>query len=318
MLSDMNPLISICIPVFDEEKNILPLYQELISVIESLSDNYEFEIIFTDNNSEDETWEKIKDIAFRDLRVKALRFTRNIGFQQSIIANLEHSSGVAVIQIDADRQDPANLIYDFIKEWERGFKVVYGVRIERQENLVLNTFRKLGYRFISHVSDYPIPPDAGDFRLMDREVVDRVVLSSTPKPYLRGIIASYGYVSAAIPYKRRERVANKSKFPARKIFNLGLDGVFNHSSWPLKFSSYIGVFVLIFSLILSVYYFALKILRNDLSQGLASIQILVTLGIGINALFLGIIGNYLNRIYLILRDEPKFIVRDQLNFRAQN
>lgn len=311
------PLISICIPVFNEEDNIFPLHEELTEAAKALEGRYNFEFIFTDNNSEDKTWEKIKYLSIKDSRVKALRFTRNIGFQESIKANYEHSSGVAVIQIDADLQDPPKLILDFINEWEKGFKVVYGARIERKENFLLNAFRKIGYRFISYLSDYPIPSNAGDFRLIDREVANKLISSNTPNPYIRGIIAGYGYSSKAIPYSRRERVANDSKFPMRKIFTLGLDGVLNHSSRPLKLSTYSGVLILFLSLMLAFYYLLLKIFNHDLPQGLASIHILVTFGIGMNALFLGVIGSYLNRIYAILRDEGQFVVKDTINLGIQ-
>jgi dolichol-phosphate mannosyltransferase len=219
-----------------------------------------------------------------------------------------------MVQIDADLQDPPELILEFLNHWEKGIKVVYGVRQKRKENFIENLIRKIGYRFISSISEHPIPRDAGDFRLLDRVVVNTLVESKTPKPYIRGAIASYGYASLGIPYTRHERKANKSKFPLHKVFKLGLDGVVNHSSWPLKFSTLSGTFILSCSIILSLYYVFLKISNHNLPQGLASIHILVAFGIGINALFLGIIGNYLNRIYLILRNEPKFIVSDKINF----
>jgi glycosyltransferase involved in cell wall biosynthesis len=314
MKDNRKPLISICIPVFNEGENVILLHQELNKVTERFRGRYEFEFIFSDNKSEDDTWNKIQAISHVDTRVKAIRFTRNIGFQDSIMANLSYASGVAMVQIDADLQDPPELIIDFINNWEGGYKVIYGVRQERREHLLLNLIRKIGYRFISAISEHPIPRDAGDFRLLDRVVVDTLVKSNTPKPYIRGAIAGYGYNSLGIPYARRERIANESKFPMHKVFKLGLDGVINHSSWPLRFSSLSGIFILLCSLSLSVYYVFLKLNNQDLPQGLASIHILVTFGIGMNALFLGIIGNYLNRIYLILRDEPKFIVSDEINF----
>jgi dolichol-phosphate mannosyltransferase len=229
------------------------------------------------------------------------------------MANLSYASGVAMVQIDADLQDPPELILEFLTHWEKGTKVVYGVRQKRKENFIENLIRKIGYRFISSISEHPIPRDAGDFRLLDRVVVNTLLESKTPKPYIRGAIASYGYTSLGIPYSRLARKANKSKFPMHKVFKLGLDGVVNHSSWPLRFSTLSGAFILLCSLLLSFYYVILKVSDHNLPQGLASIHILVTFGIGMNALFLGIIGNYLNRIYLILRNEPKFIVSDKIN-----
>jgi dolichol-phosphate mannosyltransferase len=311
------PLISICIPVLNEQDNVLPLYDELNDALTVLEANYEFEFIFSDNNSEDETWSRITQLSLVDSRVKAIRFTRNIGFQESIRANYTFASGVAVIQIDADLQDPPKLIVDLVNEWEKGFKVVYGARVQRKEGLLLSSFRKAGYRVISQLSDFPIPNNAGDFRLMDREVVERLISSKTPNPYIRGIVAGYGYPAKAIPYSRRERVANDSKFPVRRIITLGMDGILNHSSRPLTFSAYSGLFILFASILLSIYYLMLKIFDRDLPQGLASIHILVTFGIGMNAIFLGVIGSYLNRIYTILRNEDRFIVRDRLNLEGK-
>jgi glycosyltransferase involved in cell wall biosynthesis len=308
------PLISICIPVFNEGENIIPLHEELNRLTKRLTERYEFEFIFSDNRSDDDTWSKIAVLSRLDSRVKALRFTRNVGFQDSIMANLSYASGVAMVQIDADLQDPPELILEFINHWEKGMKVVYGVRQKRNESFIENLIRKIGYRFVSAISEYPIPRDAGDFRLLDRVVVDTLVEGKTPKPYIRGAIASYGYTSLGIPYSRNERKANQSKFPIHKVFKLGLDGVINHSSLPLKFSTLSGTFILLCSLLLSVYYLFLKVSNHNLPQGLASIHILVAFGIGMNALFLGILGSYLNRIYLILRNEPKFIVSDKINF----
>jgi dolichol-phosphate mannosyltransferase len=280
---------------------------------ESLDKKYHFEFLFSDNHSSDDTWEKIHKLAVSDKRVKGIRFTRNIGFQESIMTNLTLASGNAMIQLDADLQDPPEMIADFLREWSNGHKVVYGIRISRGENRLVSSIRKLGYRIISRISEHPIPVDVGDFRLIDREVRDKLVQSKTPNPYIRGMIASFGIAEQGLEYSRAEREANKSKFPLKSIFKLGLDGILNHSSWPLRFSTYTGIYILIGSLFMSTYYLFLKVFNHDLPQGLASIHILVSFGIGMNALFLGIIGDYLNRIYTILRNEPRYIPEEYVN-----
>jgi dolichol-phosphate mannosyltransferase len=313
MASSKRKLVSICIPVLNESENVEPLYERLRVVATSLEVKYSFEFIFTDNHSSDNTWEKIRILGIRDDRIKGLRFTSNVGFQESILANLAQASGLVMIQIDADLQDPPEMINEFLSEWENGFKVVYGIRTSRGESSLSNSIRKLGYRVISKISNHPIPIDVGDFRLIDKEVRDKLLQSKVPRPYIRGMIASFGLQEKGIEYSRKERQANDSKFPIKSVFKLGLDGIFNHSSWPLRFSTFSGIFILVGSLGLSVYYLSLKIFSDGLPQGLASIHILVLFGIGMNALFLGVIGDYLSRIYVILRNEPRYIVEELIN-----
>jgi glycosyltransferase involved in cell wall biosynthesis len=313
MNTSLTKLISICIPVLNESENIFPLYARLCSVAKSLEASYSFEFIFTDNHSSDDTWEKIRILGSKDERVKGIRFASNIGFQESLLANLSHASGLAIVQIDADLQDPPEMINNFLNAWEKGFKVVSGVRISRKEGRLNSLIREFGYRIISKLSDKPIPINVGDFRLIDKVVRNKLLQSKAPRPYIRGMIASLGFQDLGIEYSRNERVANVSKFSVKSIFKLGLDGVLNHSSWPIRLSTFSGVLILFASLILSTYYLLLRIFTNDLPQGLASIHILVLFGIGMNALFLGIIGDYLNRIYIILRNEPKYIVEALIN-----
>jgi dolichol-phosphate mannosyltransferase len=298
----------------NEEKNIEPLYERLVDVTESLENEYLFEFVFSDNNSEDGTWILLSQLAKSDNRIRGVRFTKNIGFQESILANLSLASGDAMVQIDADLQDPPELLVQFLQEWSNGFKVVYGIRHSRNEKSWLVALRKFGYRFIGRISDGEIPNDAGDFRLIDKEVRDKLTQSRTPKPYIRGMIANLDFPSIGIPYSRKERIAEKSKFPLRKVFHLGLDGILNHSSWPLRFSALAGAFILSCTFFLSGYYLFLKLFNPALPQGLASIHILVLLGIGLNSFFLGIVGDYLNKIYVILRNEPRYIVKETINF----
>lgn len=313
MPSNSKRLVSICIPVMNEERNIEPLYSRLVEVTKNLGNEYDFEFIFSDNNSDDGTWKKLSLLAQLDARIRGVRFTKNIGFQESILANLSIASGDAMLQIDADLQDPPELLIQFLQEWMKGFKVVYGIRQSRSEKSWTIALRKIGYRFIGRVSDGEIPNDVGDFRLIDKEVRDKLMQSRTPRPYIRGMIASFDFPSIGIPYSRKERIAEKSKFPIRKVFHLGLDGILNHSTWPLRFSAFAGVFILGCTFLFSGYYLFLKLFSPNLPQGLASIHILVLLGIGLNSFFLGIAGDYLNKIYVILRNEPRYIVKETIN-----
>jgi dolichol-phosphate mannosyltransferase len=308
------PLISISIPVLNESANLAALYTRLCALGSSMVEQCDLEFIFTDNHSTDDTWEKLSILASTDARVRAVRFAKNFGFQRSILANYMHTRGDAVMQIDADLQDPPEMLGDFFIKWNEGFHVIYGIRRKRPEGMMLNAFRRLGYWFIDAVSEHPIPRDVGDFRLIDRSVISALCKIKTPNPYLRGMIAGLGFSQTGIEYDRSARTAGESKFNAARLIKLGLTAVFNHSAVPLRIGSLVGAIMLALSFVGALYYFLLKLSNPDLPQGLASIHILVLFGIGIQSLLLGIIGEYLLRIYLILRAEPVAIIQQSLNF----
>ena len=308
------PLITIAIPVFNEAPNLDALYRRLVTLGESLRGRCDLEFVFTDNHSHDRTWQMLGELAAKDARVRAMRFSKNFGFQRSILANYLHARGDAILQLDADLQDPPELLGEFLDHWLNGAHVVYGVRRNRKEGAIIGLIRKAGYWAIDLVSEHPIPRDAGDFRLIDRKVVEALARLRTPNPYLRGMIAGLGFSQVGVPYDRQARIAGESKFPISRLVRLGLTAVFNHSTVPLRIASLAGALMIVGSLAGSLYYLALKILQPDLPQGLASIHILVLFGIGLQSLLLGIIGEYLLRVYLVLRAEPIAIVESTHNF----
>lgn len=308
------PLISISIPVLNEAANLDALYQRLCNVGQIMAGRCDLEFVFSDNHSDDATWDKLAELAKRDQRVRAIRFAKNFGFQRSILANYMHTRGDAVMQIDADLQDPPELLEVFFEKWQAGYDVVYGIRRKRPEGFLLHSFRRLGYWFIDAVSEHPIPRDVGDFRLIDRRVVNAIARVKTAHPYLRGIIAGLGFEQTGVVYDRAARVAGDSKFNVHRLIRLGLTAVFNHSTVPLRLASLAGVVVLGISMIGALYYLFLRISQPELPRGLASIHILVLFGIGLQSLLLGIIGEYLLRIYLLMRAEPIAIIQHSLNF----
>lgn len=310
---DSLPLVSISIPVLNEAGNIPALYQRLVKLADTMRDRCRLEFVFTDNHSDDASWQMLRDLAATDPRVRAIRFSRNFGFQRSILANYMHARGDAVMQIDADLQDPPEMLEVFFEQWRKGFQVVYGVRRVRPEGAALRAFRKAGYWAIDKVSEHPIPRDAGDFRLIDRKVVDALTRMRTPNPYLRGMIAGLGFNQTGIAYDREQRTAGASKFNVGRLLRLGLTAVFNHSTVPLRAASFFGATILGLSVLGALYYLGLRLLHPELPRGLASIHILVLFGIGLNAFLLGMIGEYLLRIYLTLRNDPVAIVEQSLN-----
>lgn len=307
------PLISISVPVLNEADNLDALYARLRQLGETMADRCRLEFVFTDNHSSDATWEKLTALACSDSRVRAIRFSKNVGFQRSILANYMHARGDAVMQIDADLQDPPELLERFFQLWREGYHVVYGVREQRPEGRMINAFRKFGYWAIDKISEHRIPRDVGDFRLVDRKVIDALQRYRSSNPYLRGLIAGMGFKQIGVPYARAARVAGTSKFGMYQLVKLGLTGVFNHSVLPLRMATYGGLFLLGLSALGAIYYVVLRVVRPDLPPGLASIHILVLFGIGFQSLLLGILGEYLLRIYLILRAEPVAIAEETLN-----
>lgn len=307
------PLISISIPVFNEQDNLDALYARLKEVAERMADRCELEFVFSDNHSDDATWIKLQHLASIDPRVRAIRFSKNFGFQRSILANYLHTRGDAIMQIDADLQDPPELLEVFFDHWQRGYQVVYGIRRRRKEGMLINGFRRFGYWAIDLISDHSIPQGAGDFRLIDRRVLQALLKLKTASPYLRGMIAGLGFNQIGIEYEREARMAGESKFGVARLIRLGLTAVFNHSTVPLRLASMAGIAMLLVSVLGAIYYLVLRIRHPDLPQGLASIHILVLFGIGLQSLLLGIVGEYLLRIYLIMRAEPVAIVESSLN-----
>ena len=316
MAEKNKPLISISIPVLNEEGNIDALYGRLCALAQKMRDRCNLEFVFSDNHSDDKTWAMLSTLAEKDDRVRAIRFSKNFGFQRSILANYMHTRGDAVMQIDADLQDPPEMLEAFFEQWKNSYQVVYGIRKKRPESLFLYTFRKLGYWLIDKISEHPIPRDVGDFRLIDRKVVQSLSQIKTANPYLRGMIASLGFNQTGIPYNRDARTVGESKFNVSRLVRLGLTAVFNHSTVPLRAASFLGACILAISILGTLYYVALKVLHPEFPQGLASIHILVLFGIGLNSFLLGIIGEYLLRIYLVLRAEPVAIVEKSLNIES--
>ncbi len=307
-------LLSIVVPVFNEEDNVDPLYSAVSRVMSCLADRYDYELIFTDNHSTDGTFERLKSLALADSRIRIYRFSRNFGFQRSIYTGYVKAQGDAAVQLDCDLQDPPALIPEFIKRWEEGYQVVYGIRRSRTEAGWMGALRKAFYRIIDRLSEDRLPLDAGDFRLVDRRVLDELRKIDDYQPYLRGTIASMGFNQTGIPYDRTERVRGKSKFPLRDLLGLAVDGLLNHSIVPLRIATFTGLSISVLTFAGLVVYLAGKLLFGQAwPAGFATTTILILLSISLNALFLGIVGEYLGRIYKQVKKRPLIIIENEIN-----
>ncbi|MBB6309042.1 glycosyltransferase family 2 protein [Xanthobacter tagetidis] len=304
-------LITFCIPVYNESANIERLIARLQSTAASLAARYDFEFLFTDNSSEDDTVAKLKAAAVSEPRIRVIRLSRNFGFQKSILTNYLNARGDALIQLDADLQDPPEMAADFLALWERGYKVVYGIRRKRLESHLMQRLRKAGYAFISNLSDEPIPLDAGDFRLIDRVIVEALQEYNDYAPYLRGAIATLGYPQIGIEYDRAQREAGKSNFGIREVIKLGMDGLFSTSMVPLRLATWVGVIALAVSVLAIPVYVIARYTNPSFPAGFASIYIFILISMGVNALLLGVFGEYIGRIFRNTRGGPMTIVQER-------
>jgi dolichol-phosphate mannosyltransferase len=312
-------LISIVIPVYNEERNVRMAYDEVLRVMGPLQDKYEIEFVFTDNHSTDGTFAELTRLAKDDARVKVIRFNRNYGFQRSLMTAYRATTGDAAIQIDCDLQDPPALFPTFLSLWEQGHDVVVGIRQNRPEPTWLLALRRIFYRLLNAIAEHPITPDAGDFRLVDRKVLNHLTQVDDQSPYVRGLVASFASNEGQVPYNRNARQHGESKFPVSKLIGFALNGIFGHSTLPLRIASWCGLLIAVATTLLSAYYI-IGALTVGLTapRGFATTTVLILFGISLNAIFLGILGEYVSRIYQQVRQRPLTVVERTLNLPSLN
>lgn len=311
MALPQTPLISIVIPARNEEESIPRLEAELQAVVEALP--YDFEFIVVDNDSADQTGQLVKAICARDPRWKYLRFSRNFTVEMSITAGYRVAQGDAIIVLYSDLQDPPAVIPRFLEKWQEGYDVVYGVRTVRPgepgwRNLAVH----IVYRVIAWASDVPIPADAGDFRLITRQVRDALEQCGEYNRYLRGLIAWLGFRQIGIPYERHSRQAGESKAPFWELVFFTFNAITSFSLKPLRFFTLMGVALLfISSLALPVY--VILYLIGSPPPGITTIIALLLVAIGLNSLGIGILGEYLGRTYAEVKRRPLYLVKETVN-----
>jgi dolichol-phosphate mannosyltransferase len=309
--------LSVVIPAYNEEANIERVYARLRDVLDDLG--VQWELIFSVDPSTDRTEELILALNEADPRVKLLRFSRRFGQPMATLAGLEASSGDAVVVIDCDLQDPPELIPELVARWRDGFDVVYAQRRSREgETLVKRFVSYIGYRVIARIADVEIPKNTGDFRLMSRRVVDHVVALKESHGFLRGLVALVGFRQTSVLYDRDLRAAGSGKY--NRFFGsllIGLNGVFGFSLYPLRLISITGIVFSLVAFMLGIIYFILKLAGAPFPVGNPTIVILVTFFAGVQLLSLGVMGEYIGRIYDETRERPKYIVESRHGFDDQ-
>ncbi len=309
----MDKTVSICIPVFNESENI----ENAISSVERLFSEklktYSLEIIVTDNGSSDDTWEIIEKLSKSRPNLIAYKFSRNFGYQNSVFAGLSLATGDAIIELDADLQDPVEVIPEFIESWEEGYNVVYGIRTARSCSRVKKLAYGFFYKTMGALAELDIPPDAGDFRLIDRKVANVLKALTEKNLYLRGLISHIGFKQKAIYYQRNSRELGESKFSFKDYFIFAFDGITAFSKKPLRGIAFVGVILFFLSFGLGTYYLLTSLIRGSGAPGFPT-TIIISLALhGINFIFLGIIGEYLSRIFDDAKNRPRVIISESIN-----
>lgn len=310
-------LISIVIPMYYEEAVVEECYKRLKAVMDKNSIDHE--LIFINDGSKDKTLLKLKAIAILDNNVKIIDFARNFGHQVAVTAGIFNSSGDAVIIIDADLQDPPELIINMIEKWKQGYEVVYAKRKKRKGETWFKLFTaKCFYSFLQYMSDIHIPKDTGDFRLIDKRIVEAFKNMPERNRFVRGMMSWIGYEQTFIEYERDERFAGKTKYPLKKMIKFAADGIIAFSTKPLKLMSVLGFMTIILAFIILVYSIVVKILGAGVVRGWTSIMVAITFFSGVQLFSIGILGEYIARIYDESKNRPLYIVRDKINFHKSD
>lgn len=305
-------LLSIVIPVYNEEEVIPELIRRLISFMDNYS-KYNFEVIMVENGSTDASFLKLVKYAREDSRIKILQLSRNFTSDGGIAVGIRFAKGDATIIMMADLQEPVEMIKDFVEKWQEGYDIVYGSVRKRTAGFFRNFCSVLFYKIINKLTNNIFPENASDFRLIDKKVSLTLNLMDEQNKYLRGLIAWMGFKQAGIPFNRSKRFAGKSKANFLTVFNLALNAIFSFSYLPLRLVSVLGLGITILSLLLIIFYLILFLIYGRIAPGIMTIILVMLFMFGLLFFALGIISEYLLRIYDEVKGRPSFIVKQKVN-----
>ncbi|MDJ0843269.1 glycosyltransferase family 2 protein [Crocosphaera sp.] len=305
--------ISVIVPCYNEEEGLDVLFDRLLKVLNCL--NLSYEIVCVDDGSKDETLNHLIDYHRRYPAIKVISLSRNFGKDVALTAGLENAQGQAMIPIDADLQDPPELIEQLIEKWREGYDVVYGKRRSRQgESWVKRTTANAFYRIISRISSVPIPRDTGDFRLLDRRVVDAIKTMPERTRFMKGLFAWVGFKQTYVLYDRPNRLQGTTKWNYWKLWNFALDGITSFSLVPLKVWSYLGLFLSLLAFTYGSFLIIRTIILGIDVPGYASLMVTMLFIGGVQLITLGILGEYLGRIYEETKQRPLYLIRERYGF----
>ena len=305
----MQAIYTIIAPVYNETESLDELYHQICEVMDTTGEVWE--LVLVDDGSKDGSTDKIREMAAADERVRPVIFARNFGHQIAVTAGMDYSRGQAVVIVDADLQDPPQVILELIEKWREGYEVVYAVRAEREgESWFKKTTASLFYRLIFRITDVKIPLDTGDFRLLDRKVVDVMGQMGERHRFLRGMSAWAGFKQIGVPYKRAARFAGVTKYPLRKMFALAINAITGFSYVPLQLATYLGFASAAISILAIIAVVIMRLSGSQAFYGQATTLSAVLFLGGVQLISLGILGEYIGRIYDEVKGRPLYIVSE--------
>ena len=306
-------MLSIVVPMLNEETNVREMYQRCSKTM--MDSALTYEIIFVDDGSTDGTLKRLKEIASQDDKVKVLALSRNFGHQLAVTAGLEHALGDAVVVMDGDLQDPPELILDMIDKWRQGYQVVYAKRRGRKgEGIFKKGTAFLFYRILRLLTTTQVPTDTGDFRLLDRAVVDALKDIGERNRFIRGLVSWVGFRQTGVEFQREERLSERTKFPTRKMIRFALNAIFSFSDKPLKIATFLGVISSALGFVMILWGLYSKFFMPETTvRGWTSVFVAVLFLGGVQLFAIGIIGEYISRIYDESKGRPLYIVSEKVN-----
>lgn len=308
---------SVVVPVFNEEAVIAEFNRRLGDVLAKTGMRYE--ILYVNDGSTDRSMELLREFGSRNQAIRVISFSRNFGHQIAITAGLDMARGDAVVVIDADLQDPPEAILDLLAKWREGYQVVYAVRESREgEGLLKRWTARMFYRLLRRLTQVDIPLDVGDFRLLDRKVVEVLRKIRERHRFVRGLVSWVGYRQAGIPFRRQARYAGETKYPLRRMLKFAVDGMTSFSNVPLQIASYLGAVISVLSFLYICVVIVWKLFFSGYITGIASTLVMVLFLGGIQLLFLGVIGEYLGRIYDEVKGRPLYVIGELVNVSEQD
>ena len=308
---DRQPELSVVVPVLNESENIKPLLQRLGPILQGAARSYE--IIFVDDGSSDDTLDILRALNRTDRRVTAISFSRNFGKEIAIAAGLDHAAGKAAIIMDADLQHPPETVAEFIAKWREGYKNVFGQRRDRYADSPLRrALTRRFYHLFDIFGETNLPPGAGDFRLLDRQAIEAIARMRERARFSKGLYAWIGFKSIGVPYDVAERAAGMSKFSYRKLTRFALDGLMSFSTIPLRVWTYIGFIISFFSLSLTAFFLLRTMVYGVDVPGFASLIVSLTFFSGIQLLSLGVLGEYVGRIFAEVKRRPLYLIAERI------
>jgi glycosyltransferase involved in cell wall biosynthesis len=303
--------ISVVLPCFNEESNLRETHRRVSHTMRQASGEYE--IVYVDDGSSDATPELLRQLQSEDSRVRVVYLSRNFGHQFAVTAGLAHARGDAVVIMDADLQDPPEVVHEMIRRWEEGYQVVYGVRTDREGETRFKLWTaSLFYRLIGWLSDTDIPRDTGDFRLLDRQVVDAIIAMPERDRFIRGMVSWVGFRQIGVTYRRAARFAGETKYPFPKMLRFAIDGILSFSIKPLRLSTLMGFVSAGLALLVIVYALGMRLFTDRWVTGWTALIIAILFLGGAQLISLGIIGEYIGRLYGEAKRRPLYFVRETL------